>query len=124
MHPVGSRVSYPLQGPCRVDRVFTRVVDGRPIQFYHLVVLAENGGDVFVPVERAQGVGVRVLLERSDIPRLLARLEEATEAANDWRRRAFDNRRLLTSGSAFDLAEVVRSLTTLSETKSLSPHEC
>ena len=38
-------------------------------------------------------------------------------------RRAIENSKLLASGSAFDLAEVIESLTELNETKALSPRD-
>jgi RNA polymerase-interacting CarD/CdnL/TRCF family regulator len=41
----------------------------------------------------------------------------------DWKQRAHDNLKLLGSGSAFDLAEVVESLTKLNESKLLSFRE-
>ena len=43
--------------------------------------------------------------------------------ARDWKQRANDILRLFTSGSAFDLAEIVGSLTELSKAKALSPRE-
>ncbi len=117
---VGDKVIYPCRGPCLIGTVVQKVVDGKPISFYHLVVLDDNGGELFVPVEKAQTIGLRLLLERSEIPKLLGQLEKTTGTAKDWKQRAIDNSKLLTSGSAFDLAEVVKSLTELSETKALS----
>jgi CarD family transcriptional regulator len=120
---VGDKVIYPCRGPCLIGPVVQKVVDGKPISFYHLVVLDDSGGELFVPVEKAQTIGLRLLLERSEIPKLLGQLEKTTGTAKDWKQRAMDNSKLLTSGSAFDLAEVVKSLTELSERKALSDGE-
>jgi RNA polymerase-interacting CarD/CdnL/TRCF family regulator len=54
---------------------------------------------------------------------LLDQLTRPAQLADDYRQRARDNSRLLASGSAFDLAEIVESLTRLGETKSLSMAE-
>src|SRR5262249_61962437 len=56
-------------------------------------------------------------------PKLLNQLMKTGQIAKDWKQRARDNMRLLASGSAFDLAEVVESLTELNERKSLSFRE-
>lgn len=41
----------------------------------------------------------------------------------NWKRRTIENSALLASGSAFDLAEIIGSLTQLSGTKTLSPRD-
>jgi RNA polymerase-interacting CarD/CdnL/TRCF family regulator len=117
---VGSKVVYPCQGPCLVVVSVERVVAGERRSFCHLVVLADGGGKLFVPVDRVQTLGVRPLVKRSDVPKLLDQLTKTTEIAKDWKQRADDVLRLFTSGSAFDLAEIVGSLTELSKAKALS----
>jgi RNA polymerase-interacting CarD/CdnL/TRCF family regulator len=120
---VGSTVVYPCQGPCLVGAVIERLVAGEPRSFYHLIVLCDSGGELFVPVDKVRAIGIRLLAQRSDIPKLLGHLMETTKVAKDWKQRANDILRLFTSGSAFDLAEIVGSLTELSKTKALSPRE-
>jgi CarD family transcriptional regulator, regulator of rRNA transcription len=119
---VGSKVVYPCQGPCLVGAVVERSVAGEPRSFYHLIVL-DDGGELFVPVDKVQAIGIRPLSQRSDIPKLLGHLMKTTRVAKDWKQRANDILRLFTSGSAFDLAEIVGSLTELNKTKTLSPRE-
>ena len=116
----GNKAVYPGQGPCLIGRVVKRVVDGRVIMFYHLTVLDGNRGDLFVPVEKARAIGVRLLMKRSEIPGLLAHLQKSAKTADNWKQRAIDNLKLFTSGSPYDLAEVVASLTQLSDTRSLT----
>jgi CarD family transcriptional regulator len=120
---VGNKVVYPCQGPCLIDTVINRVVNDRPRSFYHLVVLDGSGGEVYVPVDKVQAVGIRPLLERSDIPKLFDQLTKTFRMAVDWRQRANDNLKLFISGSPFDLARIIESLTELRETKELSLRE-
>ena len=117
---VGNKVIYPSQGPCLIGAMVKRIIDDRPMMFYQLLVLNEAGGDLFVPVDNVRAIGIRPLLERSEIPKLLDRLKQPTQSADTWKQRAVDNQKLFATGSAFDLAEVVESLTELSETKALS----
>ena len=120
---VGSKVVYPCQGLCLVGAVVERSVAGEPRSFYHLIVLDDSGGELFVPVDKVRAIGIRLLAQRADIPKLLGHLMKTTRVAKDWKQRANDILRLFTSGSAFDLAEIVGSLTELSKTKALSPRE-
>ena|SRR5215510_14296403 len=119
----GNKVIYPSQGPCLIGPVIKKVIDGMPISFYKLALLDDSGGELFVPVDKVQTLGIRPLLNRSDMPKLLGLLSKPAGAAKDWKQRANDNFKLLISGSAFDLAEIVKSLTSLGEKKSLSFRE-
>lgn len=120
---VGNKIIYPCQGLCLIGPIVKKDVDGRPVRFYHLALLDESGGELFVPVDKAQAIGLRRLLERSEIPKLLDQLKQTASTAKHWKQRAIDNSKRFASGSAFDLAEIVESLTELSETKALSPGE-
>jgi len=119
----GNKVVYPAQGPCLIGPLVKKVIDGKQISFYQLALLDDSGGELLVPVDKAQTIGIRPLLNRSDIPKVLGLLKEPPGADKEWQQRANDNFKLLTSGSAFDLAEVVKSLTRLSEKKALSFRE-
>ena len=119
----GNKVIYPYQGPCLIGPVIKKVIDGRPISFYRLALLDDSGGELYVPVDKVQSIGIRPLMNRSDIPKLLDLLKEPSGADKDWRQRADDNFKLLTSGSTFDLAEVVKSLTKLGRKRELSFRE-
>jgi CarD family transcriptional regulator, regulator of rRNA transcription len=120
---VGSKVVYPCQGPCLVGAVVERLVAGEQRSFHHLIVLDDKGSELFVPTDKVQTIGIRPLVKMSDVLKLLGQLKETSEIAKDWKRRAEDILRLFTSGSAFDLAEIVGSLTELSKTKTLSLRE-
>jgi CarD family transcriptional regulator, regulator of rRNA transcription len=87
---VGSKVVYPCQGPCLVGAVVERSVAGEPRSFYHLIVLDDSGGELFVPVDKVRAIGIRPLAQRSDIPKLLGHLMETTKVAKDWKQRAND----------------------------------
>ena len=50
----------------------------------------------------------------------MEKLKRPSKASTDRKQRVRDNLKLLLSGSAFDLAEIVESLTELVETKALS----
>ncbi len=125
----GNKVVYPNQGPCRIGALVQKVFAGRPTSFYSLTVMDDSGNVLFVPVDKVDTLGIRRLMERSEIPRLLSRLKREAETkilpttAVNWKQRAIDNSKLLASGLPFDLAKIIGSLTELNETKALSPRD-
>jgi len=120
---VGNKIVYPPQGPCLIGAVVQKMVGGRPTSFYQLARLDDIGGALFVPVDKIGDLKIRQLTPRSDIPKLLRRLQRPASTTMNWKQRAIDNLKLLASGSAFDLAEVVESLTELNEARTLSPRD-
>ena len=120
---IGNKVIYPSHGPCLINSIVDKVVDERSMTFYQLVVLNDGRGTLLVPVDKAKAVGIRPLLKKPDIPKLLDQLKRPSTASTDRKQRVRDNLKLLLSGSAFDLAEIVESLSELVETKALSHGE-
>jgi CarD family transcriptional regulator len=120
---VGSKVIYPSQGPCLVGAIVQKESGGQAASFYQLALLDESGGELFVPVAKAQASGLRQLLSKSEVARLLAHFKQPAGPIRDWKQRASENAKRLASGSPFELAEVVESLTALSYTKELSFRE-
>lgn len=126
---VGDKIVYPGRGPCLVAAVIRKVVCGTSANFYRLALLDGSGAELFVPVDKSRDLRMRALLERSDIPKLLGRLKSRAGASEDlgtaknWRQRQLDNSKLITSGSIFDLADRVQSLTHVSGTKTLALDE-
>ena len=126
---IGEKIILPSHGPCLIDAVVNKLVGGTSATYYRLAPLEDSGGELFIPVDKITALGIRQLVGRSEIPKLLGRLgHEAKKTllpatARNWKQRAIDHSKLLASGSAFDLAEVVESLTELNETRALAPHD-
>lgn len=126
---VGQSVVYPYRGPCRIGAVVTKKIGGRPESFYPLALLDDSGDVVFVPVDKVGAMGIRRLLKKSEIGKLLKILRQPqkltrppTERKN-WQQRSTDNLSLLASGSAFDLATLIRSLSDSDKIRKLSPRD-
>ena len=43
------------------------------MEFYHLAILADSGGELYIPVDKTQAVGIRPLLEKYEVALLLDR---------------------------------------------------
>jgi|SRR6185503_3436653 CarD family transcriptional regulator len=126
---VGAKVYYPGRGPCLVDAIVEKVVCGTSARFYRLTLLDDSGAELFVPVGNSAGVTLRALLGRSEIPKLLDHLKTGagvpkdTPIAKNWRQRELERLKLFRSGSIFDLADVVETLTQLGNVKTLAMDE-
>ena len=120
---IGDKVIYPSQGPCLVNVPVKKVIDGSSVSFYHLALLDGSGGELFVPVDKVRSIGIRRLLKRTEIPKLLGLLKQTVQIDKNWKQRGIDNHKRLSTGSAFDLAEIVESLTELMGTRALSFRE-
>ena len=126
---IGEKIILPSHGPCVIDAVVDKLVGGMSATFYRLAPLEDGGGELFIPVDKITKLGIRQLLRRSEIPKLLNRLNREAKSiilpttARNWKQRAIDHSKLLASGSAFDLAAIVESLTELNEARALAPHD-
>jgi CarD family transcriptional regulator len=126
---VGDKVVYPGRGPCLIGAVVQKVVCGMSARFYRLALLDDSGGELFVPVDKFRALKMRALLDRSEIPKLLGHLKTRAGVTKDlgiaknWRQRELDNLKLFSSGSIFELAHIVESLTQLNGTKTLASHD-
>lgn len=126
---IGNKVVYPHQGPCRIGAVVDKVIGGTVASFYQFAVLDDSGKALFVPVDKVDALGVRHLIAKSEVPKLLSRLSQGVEpskapaTALNWKQRVLDNSKLLASGSASDLTKIIGSLTELNETRALAPQD-
>jgi RNA polymerase-interacting CarD/CdnL/TRCF family regulator len=126
---VGDKVVYTGRGPCLINAVVNKVVCGMTASFYRLALLDDSKAELFMPVDKSTDQHVRALLNRSEIPKLLGLLENRAGVIKDpgtaknWRQRELDSLKLFNSGSIFELAQMVESLTQLSTTKNLAAHD-
>ena len=126
---IGEKISLPRHGPCLIDGLVNKDIGGASMRFYRLAPLEDSSGELFIPINKIKELGIRQLLQRSEIPKLLSRLSRQRKpatlptAARNWKQREMDRSKLLASGSAFDLAELVESLTELNAARTLATHD-
>jgi CarD family transcriptional regulator len=116
---IGKKIVYPAQGPCVVGSIVNRTIGNQQQPFYQLFVLNHDNMSLFVPIQKINQVGIRPLLDRAEIPRLFEQLRQPAKESPGWRQRNLHNLKLFAGGSAFDLAEVIESLTELREARAL-----
>jgi CarD family transcriptional regulator len=118
----GSKVIYPRIGICKVETVIEQALGGQKVRLYSLRPLSRES-TIFVPVSKADSVGVRKLIDREEIPKLLKFLGKDVEVASDHRKRSARNAESLASGEIFKIADSLKAMTKLGRGKNLSPEE-
>lgn len=120
----GNKVIYPRLGICRVSGVIEHTISGTTVKLYSLKPLDhQDTTTVMVPVNKAEEVGVRKLIEKDDIPKLLRFLGKDIEVASDHRKRNARNAERLASGEIYEVADSLKTMAKLSKSKTLSPEE-
>ena len=120
---VGDKVIYPNHGLGVVQGIETKTILGTTCGFYHLRMVA-NETTVLVPVDNVDGVGLRRAIGDDEIDRLFTLLGDGKiDNHQNWKGRFKDNSDKMRSGSIYDMADVLKSLTFLSKSKSLSFRE-
>jgi CarD family transcriptional regulator len=120
---VGDKVIYPNHGLGIVTRIEDKTILGTTCGFYHLRIVA-NETTVLVPVTNVDGVGLRRAISDEEVERLFGLLGDGKiDNHQNWKGRFKDNSDKMRSGSIYDVADVLKSLTFLAKSKSLSFRE-
>jgi CarD family transcriptional regulator len=120
---VGDKVIYPNHGLGIVERIEEKTILGTTCGFYHLRIVA-NETTVLVPVSNVDGVGLRRAITDEEVERLFGLLGDGKiDNHQNWKGRFKDNSDKMRSGSIYEVADVLKSLTFLAKSKSLSFRE-
>ncbi len=112
-------VVYPLQGVGHI-----RSIEQRPFKdqqlLYYVIYLEVSDMTVMVPVDKAEELGIRAIVDKKEADRALKLISEDYEPVPaDWKLRYQMNLDLLKQGSVTDIATVVRALYHRSKIKEL-----
>ena len=120
---VGDKVIYPNHGLGIVERIEEKTILGTTCGFFHLRIVA-NDTTVLVPVSNVDGVGLRKAISDEEVERIFTILSDGKiDNHQNWKGRFKDNSDKMRTGSIYDMADVLKSLTFLSKSKSLSFRE-
>jgi CarD family transcriptional regulator len=120
---VGDKVIYPNHGLGIVERIEDKTILGTTCGFYHLRIVA-NDTTVLVPLANVDGVGLRRAIGDQEVERLFGLLGDGKiDNHQNWKGRFKDNSDKMRSGSIYEVADVLKSLTFLAKSKSLSFRE-
>jgi CarD family transcriptional regulator len=120
---VGDKVVYPHHGAGMVVKKEKREVLGQTREYLTIKIL-HNDMTVNVPVESAEQVGLRTVIDEDLVKTVVKALTGgSTEMPKNWNRRFKHNRDKMKTGDIFELAEVVKNLSLRDHEKGLSTGE-
>lgn len=120
----GNKVIYPRLGICRVAGIVEQTVGNTTVKLYELKpVDFQDSTTIKVPINKAEDVGVRKLIDKAEIPKLLRFLGKDIEVASDHRKRNAKNAERMASGDINEVADSLKTMAKLSRGKTLSPEE-
>ncbi|MBI3779776.1 MAG: CarD family transcriptional regulator [candidate division NC10 bacterium] len=120
MYRVGTKVVYPTHGVGLVEAIEKKDVFGGR-QFFYILRIIGSGMTIMVPTKNAKRVGLREVIEPSEIPKVMAILKKNDlEISPNWNRRFKDNLERIKTGSLYEVALVLRKLVLLQKERNLS----
>jgi CarD family transcriptional regulator len=120
---IGDKVIYPNHGLGVVEKVEEKTILGTTTGFFHLRIIS-NETTVLVPVANVDNVGLRRAITDEEVERLFGLLSDGRiDNHQNWKGRFKDNSDKMRTGSIYDMADVLKSLTFLAKSKSLSFRE-
>ena len=120
MFNVGDKIVYPMHGVGEIEGIEKKVILGKRSEYY-LITIINNGMKVMIPVNNAKEIGIRSIIARRDIKKVMTILStEADSIEEDWKIRYQNNIDKVKSRCIFEVAEVARDLYRRGSEKELS----
>lgn len=120
MYKVGNTVVYPSHGLGVIESIEEKRLMGKKQKFYVLKIM-EKGTRIMIPCDNAKKVGLREVIQPSEVKKVVKVLKEKPDAIlPNWNKRFRESLDKIKTGSIFEIAIVYRNLTLLSKNKELS----
>jgi CarD family transcriptional regulator len=118
---IGDRVVYPSRGVAEIGEIVDKEIAGTVERFYVLRLL-DGGSTILVPVARSAELGLRDVIDRKEVAKILRvlRMQGERRDHEPWNRRQRGFLEKIRSGDILEVAEVVRDLWQLGQSKPLS----
>ena len=122
MFNVGDNIVYPMHGAGTIHAIEKKNILNEEQDYYIISMPGEV--KVMVPTQKAEEIGVRNIIDKNDVSKVLNILEEnETEMSDNWNKRYRDNMDKMKSGDIYEVADVVRNLSFKQKEKGLSTGE-
>jgi CarD family transcriptional regulator len=118
---VGDKAYYPVHGIAEVVALEKREIGPQTTAVYVLRIV-DSGMKIMIPTGNADAVGLRPIMSTSDVGEVFSilRSTEMTSDNQTWNRRYREYMDKIKTGSAYEIAEVLRDLYLLRRNKDLS----
>lgn len=118
---IGDNAVYPAHGVARVTGIESRDIAGQKKEFYILKII-DTDMKLMIPTDGAVRVGLRDVISKGDAEKVMGILRDPEMAVTvqPWNKRYREYTEMLSSGSAFEVAKVLRDLHRVKAEKELS----
>ena len=117
----GDMAVYPAHGVGVIQAIETKTIGG-VVQSFYVMKILDNDMTIMIPTANSKNVGLRSIISVKEVDKVLLILMERDIqiSAQTWNRRYRDYMDKIKTGSAFEVAVVLRDLYLLSDDKELS----
>ena len=124
MFKVGDKLFHPLDGIGIIESTTEQEVLGRTMEYY-VVNLTMKKMRIMVPVENAEEIGIRKIMQSDQIEEILTVLKSKrmSQMPSNWNRRYKYNLDKIKTGDIKEVAEVLKNLSLKEKKKGLSMGE-
>lgn len=120
MYAVDDRIVYPMHGVGIIEAIEKKTVLGKRGEYY-MITIVNSGMKVMIPLDKADIIGIRPIIQKKDIKKVLDILaKDENSSSDDWKERYQNNIDKVKSGSIYEVAEVARDLYRRGSEKELS----
>lgn len=110
MFKVGDYIVYPMHGVGKVEAIDKKTILGKKGEYY-IITITNSGMKVMIPVKNAETIGIRGIIGKKDVKKVLNLLsKDENTSADDWKERYQNNIEKVKSGSILEVCEVARDL--------------
>ncbi len=121
MFSVGDKAVYPAHGVGEITAIETRDIMGRPLEVYVMKIL-DREMTIIIPIGKCGEVGLRQVMGHDEVDRVFQVLRQRRRVSDNqtWNRRFREYSDKIRTGSAVEIAKVLRDLYLLRAGKNLS----
>ena len=120
MYKIKDSVVYPSHGVGKIIKIEKKKILEHNLKYY-IIEFINNNMKIMVPVDKADEIGIRPIIKKAQIPKVLKILKEKPEVCDDdWKTRYQMNNEKIKTGEILEIAKVVRDLHKKEKSKELS----
>ncbi len=120
MFKVKQNIVYPIHGIGKIIAIEKKKILDKKSEYY-IIEFESNNMRIMVPVDKAEEIGIRPVIKKTEVDKVLKILKSRKAAIDDdWKARYQSNTEKIKTGSIFEIAQVVKDLHRRNKTKELS----
>lgn len=110
MYKIGENIVYPMHGAGTIVSIEEKEILGS-VEQYYIVKVPTSEIKLMVPVSTAQSIGVRSIVEKDTLLKILKEIELSPDESNaNWNKRYRDHLQKMKTGNLVQVGTVVKNL--------------